>query len=167
MITLNFLLWSRATHLFNLFFLLLLVRSGLEILSAHLRFYWNGRCTPRSEWLKFTKKRRPKDRLWITSNEESSFSSAIALRGYENLGPGWRRALSRLSLPADRFSTRSDALCDARAATAGDARSIYSGRSDTNLLQYWASGLCDRNERNPTGAGANEEEIRSEDFAGH
>jgi methionine sulfoxide reductase catalytic subunit len=80
--------WLRATHFFNFLFLSLLVRSGLEILSAHPRLYWNDHCTPGSEWLKFTTKRRPTDRLWTASDEETSFSSVIALPGHENLGLG-------------------------------------------------------------------------------
>jgi methionine sulfoxide reductase catalytic subunit len=85
---LDFPLWLRAAHVFNFLFLSLLVRSGLEILSAHPRFYWNDHCTPGSEWLKFTKKRRPRDRLWTASDEETSFPSAIALPGHDNLGLG-------------------------------------------------------------------------------
>jgi sulfoxide reductase catalytic subunit YedY len=85
---LDFPLWLRATHFFNFLLLSLLVRSGLEILSAHPRFYWNDHCTPGSEWLKFTNKERPKDRLWTASDEETSFPSAIALPGRENLGLG-------------------------------------------------------------------------------
>ena len=85
---LDFPLWLRAAHFFNFLFLSLLVRSGLEILSAHPRFYWNDHCTPGSEWLKFTKKQRPKDRLWTASDEETSFPSAIALPGHQNLGLG-------------------------------------------------------------------------------
>jgi hypothetical protein len=85
---LDYPLWLRATHFFNFLFLSLLVRSGIEILSAHPRLYWNDHCTPGSEWLKFTKKRRPTDRLWIASDEESSFPPLIALPGRENLGLG-------------------------------------------------------------------------------
>ncbi len=85
---LDFPLWLRAAHFFNFLFLSLLVRSGLEILSAHPRFYWNDHCTPGSEWLKFTKKQRPKDELWCASDEEISFPSAIALPGHANLGLG-------------------------------------------------------------------------------
>ena len=81
-------MWLRAAHFFNFLLLSLLIRSGFEILSAHPRFYWNDHCTPGSEWLKFTKKQRPKDRLWTASDEESSFPSAIALPGHENLGLG-------------------------------------------------------------------------------
>ena len=85
---LDFPLWLRAAHFFNFLLLSLLVRSGLEILSAHPRLYWNDHCTPGSEWLKFTKKQRPKDRLWTASDEETSFPSGIALPGHENLGLG-------------------------------------------------------------------------------
>jgi len=88
MAPLDYPLWLRATHFFNFLLLSLLVRSGFEILSAHPRLYWNDHCTPGSEWLKFTKKQRPKDQLWAASDEESSFPSAIALPGHENLGLG-------------------------------------------------------------------------------
>src|SRR5450755_799814 len=85
---LDYPLWLRVAHFFNFLFLSLLVRSGLEILSAHPRLYWNDHCTPATEWLKFTKKEQPKDRLWTASDEETSFPSAIALPGHDNLGLG-------------------------------------------------------------------------------
>jgi DMSO/TMAO reductase YedYZ molybdopterin-dependent catalytic subunit/thiosulfate reductase cytochrome b subunit len=88
MTPLDYPLWLRATHFFNFLFLSLLVRSGIEILSAHPRLYWNDHCTPGSEWLKFTRKRRPTDRLWTASDEETSFPPLIALPGRENLGLG-------------------------------------------------------------------------------
>ena len=88
MMPLDYPIWLRAAHFFNFLLLSLLVRSGLEILSAHPRFYWNDHCTPGSEWLKFTNKQRPEDRLWTASDEETSFPSAIALPGHENLGLG-------------------------------------------------------------------------------
>jgi sulfoxide reductase catalytic subunit YedY len=88
MTPLDYPLWLRAAHFFNFLLLSLLVRSGLEILSAHPRLYWNDHCTPGSEWISFTKKRRPTTGLWTASDEESSFPSAIALPGHENLGLG-------------------------------------------------------------------------------
>jgi len=88
MMPLDYPLWLRVAHFFNVLLLSLLVRSGLEILSAHPRLYWNDHCTPGSEWLKFTKKQRSKGQLWAASDEESSFPSAIALPGHENLGLG-------------------------------------------------------------------------------
>jgi thiosulfate reductase cytochrome b subunit len=63
---LDYPLWLRAAHFFNFLLLSLLIRSGLEILSAHPRLYWNDHCTPGSEWLKFTRKQRPGDRLWTS-----------------------------------------------------------------------------------------------------
>jgi methionine sulfoxide reductase catalytic subunit len=85
---LDFPLWLRATHFLNLLFISLLVRSGLEILSAHPKLYWNDDCTPGSEWLRLTRKRQPVDQLWTSRDEEESFSSWIALPGRRNLGLG-------------------------------------------------------------------------------
>src|SRR5665213_4508557 len=79
--TLDYPLWLRAAHFFNFLFLSLLVRSGLEILSAHPRLYWNDDCTPGTEWLRFTRKRLPVSGLWTSRDEEESFSSWIALPG--------------------------------------------------------------------------------------
>jgi sulfoxide reductase catalytic subunit YedY len=88
MTILDFPLWLRATHFLNLLFISLLVRSGLEILSAHPKLYWNDDCTPGSEWLRFTRKRLPAHELWTSRDEEESFSSWIALPGRKNLGLG-------------------------------------------------------------------------------
>ena len=38
--------WLRITHYVNLLFMVLLVRSGLQILMDHPRLYWNVHCTP-------------------------------------------------------------------------------------------------------------------------
>lgn len=51
--TLDFPLWLRALHFCNLLFLTLLIRSGLEILSAHPKLYWNDSCLPGTAWLNF------------------------------------------------------------------------------------------------------------------
>jgi methionine sulfoxide reductase catalytic subunit len=39
--------WLRITHYVNFLFLILLIRSGLQILMDHPRLYWNVHCTPR------------------------------------------------------------------------------------------------------------------------
>lgn len=46
---LGFPAWLRVTHLLNLLFMVLLIRSGIEILVSHPRLYWNNHCTPGSE----------------------------------------------------------------------------------------------------------------------
>lgn len=80
--------WLRATHFLNILFLTLLARSGLQVLSAHPKLYWKDHCLPGSEWLKFTSKKMPKDKLWTSKDEEERFSPLIALPGGENLGLG-------------------------------------------------------------------------------
>ncbi len=86
--TLDFPIWLRATHYLNLLFISLLIRSGLEILSAHPMLYTNDDCQPGSKWLKLSRKEMPKDQLWTSRDEEVSFSSWIALPGHNNLGLG-------------------------------------------------------------------------------
>lgn len=86
---LGFPAWVRATHWFNFLFVSMMVRSGLEILSAHPKLYWNNSSMPGSEWLRFTRKQMPKDRLWTSKDEEVAFSPWIALPGgEEKLGLG-------------------------------------------------------------------------------
>ena len=91
-IDLGFPSWVRLSHWFNFLFVTMLVRSGLEILSAHPKLYWNNASLPGSEWLRLTRKRMPKDRLWTSTDEEVAFSSWLALPGGEGklgLGRYW------------------------------------------------------------------------------
>jgi sulfoxide reductase catalytic subunit YedY len=80
--------WLRFAHFINLIFITLLIRSGIEILSALPKLYFNDDATPDSEWIKFTRKKMPKDKLWTSLDEEESFPSWIALPGHKNLGLG-------------------------------------------------------------------------------
>jgi DMSO/TMAO reductase YedYZ molybdopterin-dependent catalytic subunit/thiosulfate reductase cytochrome b subunit len=50
LLALDFPFWLRAAHYANLLFLTVLIRSGLEIFSAHPKLYWNDDCLPGSEW---------------------------------------------------------------------------------------------------------------------
>lgn len=80
--------WLRVTHFLNLLFMTLLIRSGLEVISAHPKLYWRDDCLPGSEWLKFTHKKMPKDELWTSKDEEEPFPSWLALPGRNHLGLG-------------------------------------------------------------------------------
>ncbi len=80
--------WLRVGHLINVIFIVLLVRSGLEILSSHPRLYLGENTPPESAWLRFTRKRMPKDRLWTSDDEMESLNSVIALPGHSHLGMG-------------------------------------------------------------------------------
>src|SRR5919108_769061 len=84
----DFPFWLRFAHFINVIFITLLIRSGIEILAALPKLYWKDHALPGTEWIKFTKREIPKDRLWTSLEEEESFSSWIALPGRKNLGLG-------------------------------------------------------------------------------
>ena len=49
----GFPLWLRVQHFLNLFFMLFIIRAGIQILADHPRLYWNRDCTPGTEWFRF------------------------------------------------------------------------------------------------------------------
>lgn len=85
---LGFPLFVRLAHWFNFLFLLLLVRSGLAILAAHPKLYFNVHSRPGSEWIRFSRKKLPKDRMWCSTDEEVAWPSWLALPGGHGLGLG-------------------------------------------------------------------------------
>ena len=76
--------WLRITHYLNFLFLVLLIRSGLQILADHPRLYWNVHCTPGAEWLRFTPVIVPKDRVWTAKEDSRYLSPWIGLPGYRH-----------------------------------------------------------------------------------
>ncbi len=76
--------WLRVTHYVNFLFLVLLVRSGLQILADHPRLYWNVHCTPGTEWLRLTPVELPKDRVWTAKDDSRYLSPWIGLPGYRH-----------------------------------------------------------------------------------
>ena len=85
---LGFPAWLRAAHWINVFFIGLLARSGIQILASFPRLFWNDDCTPGREWLKFTRRKEPTDRLWTSLEDEQSVSPLLAQPGGNNLGMG-------------------------------------------------------------------------------
>jgi DMSO/TMAO reductase YedYZ molybdopterin-dependent catalytic subunit/thiosulfate reductase cytochrome b subunit len=86
--SLGFPAWLRVTHFINLLFIGLLIRSGLQILGAHPRLYWQDGCNPDKAWLTFTKKKVPKDKLYTSMDDEVPVTPLLALPGKDNLGLG-------------------------------------------------------------------------------
>jgi DMSO/TMAO reductase YedYZ molybdopterin-dependent catalytic subunit/thiosulfate reductase cytochrome b subunit len=76
--------WLRVTHYVNFLFLVLLIRSGLQILADHPRLYWNVHCTPGTEWLRLTPVEVPKDRVWTAKDDSRYLSPWIGLPGYRH-----------------------------------------------------------------------------------
>ena len=73
-------------HLINLFCLVLLIRSGVQILFDHPKLYWTDDTNDDNHWLRFGKKIMPKDKLW-TSLDEAEDPGKLALPGgTHNLG---------------------------------------------------------------------------------
>jgi len=65
-------------------FLVLLIRSGLQILMDHPRLYWNVHCTPGTEWLRLTPVEVPTDRVWTAKQDSRHLSPWIGLPGYRH-----------------------------------------------------------------------------------
>lgn len=68
------------THFINLFCVILLIRSGLHILADHPLLYWTDHTRRDNYWLKFGKKKMPKDKLW-TAHDEAEHIGHYALPG--------------------------------------------------------------------------------------
>jgi len=65
----GFPIWIGITHYVNLLFMILLARSGLQILMDHPRLYWNVHSTPGTEWVRFTPVQVPLDRLYTAKDD--------------------------------------------------------------------------------------------------
>ena len=76
--------WLRVTHYVNFLFLILIIRSGLQILMDHPRLYWNVHCTPSTEWLRLTPIEVPRDRVWTSKDDSRHLSPWIGLPGYRH-----------------------------------------------------------------------------------
>ena len=76
--------WLRITHYINFLFLILLIRSGLQILMDHPRLYGNVHCTPGTEWLRLTPIEVPTDRVWTAKDDSRHLSPWIGLPGYRH-----------------------------------------------------------------------------------
>jgi sulfoxide reductase catalytic subunit YedY len=76
--------WLRITHYINFLFLMLLIRSGLQILMDHPRLYGNVHCTPGTEWLRLTPVEVPRDRVWTAKDDSRHLSPWIGLPGYRH-----------------------------------------------------------------------------------
>ncbi|MHA6667261.1 molybdopterin-dependent oxidoreductase [Homoserinimonas sp. A447] len=85
----DFPFWLQATHLINFVLIGMLLRSGWEILSSLPRLWWSNDSAPGKEWLRFTRRKLPKEEGVYTSlMDEKSLSPLISLPGRENVGLG-------------------------------------------------------------------------------
>ncbi len=64
--------------------MVLLARSGLQILWDHPRLYWSVHCPPGSEWVRFTPLEVPRDRVWTTKDDARYLSPWLGLPVYRH-----------------------------------------------------------------------------------
>jgi sulfoxide reductase catalytic subunit YedY len=72
--------WARWQHFFNLFFLVFIIRSGIQILSDHPRLYWTRHSTPGRDWFRIQKP-VPADPLWTAKQDSISLPAQVGLPG--------------------------------------------------------------------------------------
>jgi sulfoxide reductase catalytic subunit YedY len=92
--------WARWQHFFNLFFMLFILRSGLQILTDHPRLYWTRHCTPGRDWFRIQKP-VPADPLWTAKQDSISMPGQIGLPGIRHsigLARWWHLGINTLWL---------------------------------------------------------------------
>jgi thiosulfate reductase cytochrome b subunit len=72
--------WLRWQHFFNLFFMLFIIRAGVQILSDHPRLYWTRHSTPGRDWFRIQKP-VPPDPLWTAKQDSISLPGQVGLPG--------------------------------------------------------------------------------------
>jgi methionine sulfoxide reductase catalytic subunit len=72
--------WARWQHFFNVFFMVFIIRAGIQILSDHPRLYWTRHSTPGKDWFRIQKP-VPSDPLWTAKQDSISLPGQIGLPG--------------------------------------------------------------------------------------
>ncbi len=72
--------WLRWQHFLNLFFLLFIIRAGIQILADHPRLYWTRHSTPGREWFR-AQKPVPPNPLWTAKQDSISLPGHVGLPG--------------------------------------------------------------------------------------
>ena len=75
----------RLEHVFNLFLMMFIIRSGIQILADHPRLYLDNNSTPGREWFRF-QKAVPMDRVWTARDD------AVTIPGWLGI-PGIRHSI--------------------------------------------------------------------------
>ena len=76
----GFPVWVGVQHFFNMFLMIFILRSGLQILSDHPRLYWTRHSTPGKDWFRFQKE-VPTEGPWTAKQDSVSLPGQIGLPG--------------------------------------------------------------------------------------
>jgi sulfoxide reductase catalytic subunit YedY len=72
--------WLQLQHFLNMFFMLFIMRAGLQILADHPRLYWSRDCTPGSDWFRFQVP-VPKGRVWTAKDDSVTLPTWLGIPG--------------------------------------------------------------------------------------
>ena len=112
-VDLGFPWWLQVQHFLNMFFMLFIMRAGLQILADHPRLYWGRDCTPGSDWFRFQVP-VPKGRIWTAKDDSVTLPTWLGIPGLRHtlgLSRWWHFSVNLLWLVngvafyALRFST--------------------------------------------------------------
>lgn len=98
--TSGFPLWLRLQHFVNMFFMLFIMRAGIQILADHPRLYWRRDSTPGTEWFRFQKD-VPTDRIWTAKDDAVSLPKWLGIPGLRHtigLARWWHFSVNTLWL---------------------------------------------------------------------
>ena len=72
--------WLQLQHFVNMFFMLFIIRAGIQILADHPRLYWKRDSTPGTDWFRFQVP-VPKGRVWTSKDDSVTIPSWLGLPG--------------------------------------------------------------------------------------
>lgn len=72
--------WLRLQHFLNMFFMLFIIRAGIQILADHPRLYWKRDSTPGTEWFRFQHE-VPADRIWTAKDDAVTLPQWLGIPG--------------------------------------------------------------------------------------
>lgn len=90
--------WLRWQHFFNLFLMLFIMRSGLQILADHPRLYLNGDCQPGTEWFRL-RGAVPDEGVWTAKQDSVALPRWLGLPGIRHsigLARWWHASMDTL-----------------------------------------------------------------------
>jgi sulfoxide reductase catalytic subunit YedY len=72
--------WLRAQHFLNMFFMMFIIRAGIQILADHPRLYWKRDCTPGTDWFRFQRP-VPMGRVWTAKDDSVTLPNWLGIPG--------------------------------------------------------------------------------------
>ncbi len=72
--------WLRLQHFLNMFFMLFIIRAGIQILADHPRLYWKRDCTPGTDWFRFQRP-VPAGRVWTAKDDSVTLPTWLGIPG--------------------------------------------------------------------------------------